>query len=134
MGKLLGIDYGERKIGIALSDEGQEFAFPHIIIENDKNLIGRILDICTKESVERIILGESLTYTGGENLIMKKITRFKEELEKAVQLPVVFETETLTSQEAKRIQSENDEKPVDDSAAALILQSHLDKKREIKNG
>ncbi len=132
--RLLGIDYGEKRIGVALSDEEGRLAFPHSIITTDAHAISRIHDICKTERVNTIILGESRTYKGAENPIMKKSIRFKEELELATELPVFFEPEFLTSQEAKRGVEAGSKKLVDDSAAAIILQSYLDKIQEQKNG
>ncbi|MDP3725695.1 MAG: Holliday junction resolvase RuvX [bacterium] len=128
--RLLGIDYGGKRIGIALSDEDGRLAFPHSIITNDAHTVKRISDICKAESVKTIILGESRTYKGIENLIMKKIVCFKKEFEATTGLPVFFEPELLTSQEAKRGREVGSKKLVDDSAAAIILQSYLDKVQE----
>ena len=125
--RILGIDYGEKRIGIALSDEEERLAFPHSIIPNNTDAIRRISDICKTEGVNTIILGESRTYKGVENPIMKKIVRFKKKLELATELPIFFESELLTSQEAKRGREEN-VGFVDDSAAAIILQSYIDKR------
>ena len=125
--RLLGIDYGDKRVGVAISDEGGQFAFPYAIIKNDKQLLSRVQDICTKEEVTKIVIGESNTYAGVPNPIMKKINKFKEALGKATGIPIVFEQEMLTSQEAKRSRVEGDERHIDDSAAALILQSYLDK-------
>ena len=132
--KLLGVDYGEKRIGLAFSDEEERLAFPRAIIPNDVHTIKRIGDMCRTEHVGAIILGESRTYKGVENPIMKRIARFKKKLETETKLSVFFEAEFLTSQEAKRGREEGDERQVDDSAAAIILQSYLDKKREQNNG
>lgn len=128
--RLLGIDYGEKRVGIAVSDESGKFAFPWGIFANNKRLPQRIGDICKSEGVKKIVLGESRTYTGEKNPIMKKIEFFKERLEAATGLPVVFEPETLTSREARRGREER-ERPIDDSAAAIILQSFIDKQTNL---
>ena len=126
--RYLGIDYGKKRTGIALSDEGGVFAFPHGIFNTDALLMQNIQNICSEESVGTIVMGESRTYQGQKNPIMKKIEMFKKKLETETGIPVVFEPEMLTSQEARRMKEEGDKTFVDDSAAALILQSFLDKK------
>jgi putative holliday junction resolvase len=125
--KLLGIDYGEKRVGIATSDEGGILAFPKEILDNDKNLVAKIKKICEEEKIEKIVLGESVNDKGELNKIMEKITHFKEELEKEIKLPVYFEKEFMTSLEARRYQENL--KRVDASAAALILQRYLDRKK-----
>ncbi len=132
--RLLGIDYGEKRVGLALSDEAGQFAFPYSIIKNESGVVQQIQNICMGETVSEIIIGESRTYRGKENPVMKKIIMFKKKLELATRLPVYLHPETLTSQEAKRGREEKNKKPVDDSAAALILQSFIDTRQEGKRG
>lgn len=127
--RLLGIDFGEKRIGIALSDEQANFAFPHSVVLNDKNAIREIKKICEKNNVKKIILGQSLNYSNQPNPVMEKIALFKTLLEKEMGLPVIYQTETLTTQEAKRLQG-NIEK-IDASAAALILRSFIEKQKMV---
>lgn len=122
----MGIDYGEKRIGIALSDEQANFAFPHSVVANDKNAIREIKKICEKNKVEKIILGQSLNYSNQPNPVMKKIELFKDSLKKEIKSSVIYQTETLTTQEAKRIQGETEK--IDASAAALILRSFIERK------
>lgn len=121
----MGIDFGEKRIGVALSDECGSMAFPHSVVANDKNAFKEIKKICETNNVSKIILGQSLDYKGQPNLVMAKIEIFKKTLEKETGLPVVYQPETLTTQEAQRLQG-NIEK-IDASAAALILRSFIEK-------
>lgn len=123
--KYLGIDYGAKRIGLAVSDDGGEFAFPFSILENGKNIVEKIKKICEEEKIQVIILGESLDYKGNPNPIMKHIEKFKNNLEKEISIPIHFEPEFLTSREAEHLQEDN--KKLDASAAALILKSYLEK-------
>lgn len=125
----MGIDYGEKRIGLALSDEGKNFAFPHSVIANNRNTIREIKKICEENKVDKIILGQSLDYKGQPNLVMARIEMFKKTLEKEIGLPVVYQTEILTTQEAERIQGKTAK--TDASAAALILRSFIEKKNLI---
>jgi putative Holliday junction resolvase len=128
--RLLGIDFGRKKVGIALSDEDQEIAFPKIVYPNDKKLVERIVDYCVGNSVAGIILGESKNFKGEDNPIMKDILKFKAKIERASSLPVHMEPEFMSSSEAGKMRAEGDsEEMIDASAAAIILQSYLDKNR-----
>ena len=145
--RYLGIDYGAKRIGIALSDEKGKMAFAYGVILNTgkKEVVEKIKKICEENFVGKIVLGKSLNYKGEPNIIMEKIEPFKMALEKEIGLPVVYENETLTSAEARRPLGGERKRPptlskrkspekekqammkVDASAAALILQSYLDK-------
>ena len=136
--KYLGIDYGSKKIGIAVSDDEGNLAFPKCVIENNISALDLILKIITDEHVEAIVLGASLNYKGEENPIMEDIKKFKQLFESRSTCPVHFESETLTTVQAHAQPHASDEPRsrkkkkhvnVDDSAAALILQSYLDKHR-----
>lgn len=124
--RYLGIDYGTKRIGVAISDEGGALAFPYVILENSKGSIGEIRTICAHESVEKIVIGESVDYKGQPNIVKKEIDKFIIELRKVVDIPLIEEREFLTTQQARFYQTKK--KHVDDSAAAIILQSYLDRK------
>lgn len=123
--RYLGIDYGSKRVGIALSDESNAFALPHKVIENSKKLTEEINDIVCQNNVEVIVVGESKNFKGEDNTIMDAIRKFKEELENKVGKKVIFEPEFMSSQQAERWQGKNDMH--DASAAAIILQSYLDR-------
>ena len=121
----MGIDFGAKRVGIALSDEDGKFALPKAVLPNDRTLFREVRDLCRGHKVEVIVMGESKNFEGGDNLIMKEVNRFKAELERDLKLPVFLEPEFLTSAEAERIQGKT--AMHDASAAALILKSYLDK-------
>lgn len=145
--RYLGIDYGTKRIGVAISDENGKMAFAHSVIPNlgKEKTAKKIKKICVENLVGKIALGKSLNYKGEPNPIMEKIEPFKTELEKETGLPVVYQNETLTSAEARRPLGGERKRPptlnkrkspekerqakmkIDASAAALILQSHLDR-------
>jgi putative holliday junction resolvase len=122
--KHLGIDFGEKRVGIAISDEDGKFAFPMAVLENNTDLLRKIVDLCMKNKVEMVVMGESRDYKGQVNDIMWKIDGFKKKLE-VIGYKVAFEPEFMTSVQASQITGEN--KMIDASAAAIILQSYLDK-------
>lgn len=123
--RILGIDYGSKRVGLAISDEGAQFAIPLSVINNSKNLLDEVVKIAHEKNVKEIILGESKNFQGEANVILAESLRFKTSLEKK-DFIVHMEPEFMTSQHAERFQGKNE--MLDASAAALILQSFLDKK------
>lgn len=125
--RYLGIDYGTKKIGLALSDEAGTMGFPHSILLNDSRLLDVIRELITKEKVDAVVIGDSKDYSGAENAVAKEAKAFGVELEKGG-VVVHYEPEMLTTQEARRdfegVRTNGHEK-VDSSAAALILTSFL---------
>lgn len=121
--KYLGIDYGTKKIGIAVSDDGGEFAFPKAIV-SASDAISEIVQFCDKEKIEAIVIGKSVASNGEDNDIVPATERFKEKLAAVIQLPFFFQQESFSSVEAHRYQTTAGNR--DDSAAAIILQRFLD--------
>ena len=136
--RYLGIDYGSKRVGLALSDEEGKMAFPYKIVSNNIELIDTIHNICGTEEVSAIVLGESHDLSGKPNKITGSIEEFKRNIEAELDIPVYFQKEFMTTIEARgRVGKEvNNAKKVmkikqavaDASAAALILQRYLDKK------
>lgn len=126
--KYLGIDYGSKRIGVAISDENARLAFPRMVMANTKTFVDEIVAFIEKEHVQGIVLGESHDRNNIPNPIMKKIHIFADELRACTILPIFFVSEAYTSQEAKHIQGEN--AMHDASAAAIILQSFLDREND----
>jgi putative Holliday junction resolvase len=125
--KYMGIDYGTEKIGLALSDEAGEFAFPKGILERE-SASQKILAVCQEESIGAIILGQSVASNGAPNALIHDANRFAEKLKATTGLPVYFEREDFSSVEAHRYQIKAGAR--DDSAAAIILQRFLDKNKK----
>lgn len=136
--KYLGIDYGSKRVGVALSDDGGSMAFPKIILPNDMNLIDSLKQICYDEGVSAIVVGESKDLSGAPNKIMGSIETLVKNLEAELDLPVYLQKEFMTTVEARgrsgkevnnaRKITKEKQNPADASAAALILQRYLDKK------
>ena len=125
----MGIDYGTKRIGVALSDEAGRFALPRSVMPNSPALRHGLADEIGKaasaNAVKEIVIGESKDYRGKANAILADSLELKKELE-ARGFIVHLEPEFMTSAQAERLQGKNDMH--DASAAALILQAYLDKK------
>jgi len=124
--RIIGIDYGSKNIGIALSDERGEFAFAQSVLPNNDKTKGRILEIVKESGAKEIVMGESKNFKGEENEIMAAANDFAKSLA-AAGFAIHLEPEYLTSHQAQHIQGVN--KMLDASAAAIILQSFLDKRK-----
>lgn len=122
--RILGVDYGSKRIGIAISDETRRFALPVSVLENSPVLFDEIAKLAVDYGFKEIVLGESRNYKGEANDIMIDALDFKDKLEEKGYI-VYLEPEFMTSMHAERLQGEN--KMTDASAAALILQTYLDK-------
>ncbi len=125
--KYLGIDYGEKRVGVAVSDDEGKMAFPLDVLSNDKRLITRIAEICKREKVEKIVFGESKDLSGKDNPLMENARLVFTTIKKKIGLPIVWEPEFFTTAEAERLQGKHG--MLDASAAAIILKSHLAKKK-----
>ncbi len=123
--RFLGIDYGKKRVGLALSDEERTLAFPHKTLSNNRKLVEEISDICQREEVSLVVVGKSQMFSGKDNPIMKDIEFFIKKFSEVTKVPVYLEAEFFTTQEAYKIQKDN--KNADASAAALILQRFLEK-------
>jgi putative Holliday junction resolvase len=125
--KYLGVDYGTKRVGIALSDGEGLMAYPHSVLPAGKDLVSTVLSLSQEEGVGRIVVGESNDLSGKPNPLMKDIRAFIRLLEEMSDISVVLYPEVYSSQEAKHIQGEN--ALHDASAAAVVLQSYLDSVR-----
>lgn len=138
----MGIDYGTKRIGVAISDENHTLAFPKKIIQNNADTFKNLGDIIEKENIRHIVVGESVDFSGKLNALSGRIEVFILELTDKFKLPVNKQKEFLTSVEARKpkdgkksfnpSQAHSKVKQiksgrVDASAAALILQRYLDK-------
>lgn len=125
--KYLGIDYGEKRIGIAVSDDGGVIAFPHTTIENTSSTLSEIKKICDAQKPAQIVIGMPMLI-GEESLMMRTIRMFGDAVARFIQIPVAYENEIFTTKMAT--QSGAKKNTVDQSSAALILQSWIDRNKK----
>ena len=118
--RYLGIDYGSKRIGLALSDPEGHMAFPHSSVPD----LGGVLRVIAREGVGVAVIGMPVPFGGGESAQGQSVRAFAERLRAAVELPIEFENEALTTKIAEEHALP---RGADASAAALILQSYLDR-------
>jgi putative Holliday junction resolvase len=135
--RILAIDYGRKRIGLALSDELGITAQPLgvLIHKNRRDDIRRLREICRKQGVRLILVGHPLHITGLAGEMAEEAARFAGRLRKELGIEVELADERLTSWEAQEtiteISSGGQRKnvQVDAIAAAILLREYLDKKR-----
>lgn len=124
--RFLGIDYGTKKVGLAISDDRAKVAFPKEVAPNGHRLLADLEQMCADENIAEIVVGESKNLSGKNNPIQSEILKFTHDLERRTELEVHLEPEYLTTRQAVMLNGERNAM-TDASAAALILQSFLDK-------
>ncbi|HRH26396.1 MAG TPA: Holliday junction resolvase RuvX [Candidatus Paceibacterota bacterium] len=135
--KTLGIDYGTRKIGLALSDDGGTFAFPYGVIPRiggEAHIARLVKDL----EVGVLVMGKSTNLSGGDNTIVEEAKLFADAVSSQTSIKVVFIDERFSSMQANQdpgqkkarpqTRTRNTERSIDDDAhaAAIVLQSYLD--------
>jgi len=123
----IGVDYGTRRVGVAVSDENGVLAFPAEVVAA-RDAVARITALARDREAHGIVIGESKNFAGEDNPVMARIRNFAKEIQAATGLQIFFEPEFMTSIAAGR-EGETAEEHIDASAAALILQSFLDRGR-----
>ena len=121
--KVMALDYGEKRVGLASTDDTGHFALPRAVLQNDESLLEKVLAFKIKEGIAKVVIGESRNLDGSPNPILTEIEKFKKTLEeKGVE--VALHPEVFTTMEARQLQGQT--AMTDASAAALILKSYLD--------
>ena len=130
--RLMGIDFGEVRIGIALSDPLQIISQPYRVIPNNDNTISEIKDILKTEEVRKIILGLPLNLDGEDTKKTLEVREFSEILKSNVDIPVIFWDERYTSVEANEelknmgYSVAESRKVIDKVAASIILKNYME--------
>tara|TARA_B100000029_G_scaffold515946_1_gene625706 strand:- start:2808 stop:3242 length:435 start_codon:yes stop_codon:yes gene_type:complete len=134
---LMALDYGSRRIGVAVSDELALFAHPRSALKGEgKKLISQIQDLVSTENISEVIVGLPLTLEGGNSEQTNLTRKWIEKLRENLNIPVTEWDERLTSIQADKILNEagrtrknrrSGER--DSAAAAIILQTVLDSRR-----
>ncbi len=133
MPRILGIDYGTKRIGLALSDDQMNMAFPAETVPNNwEDFKEKLLEIIEIEEISQIVLGLPTGLQGQETESTKKARKFGQKIEREFKLPVIFENEMFSTAEVLK-QKSAPKNMVDASAAALILENYLTRLKNINN-
>lgn len=127
--KILGLDLGNRRIGVAISFDGLVSSLDTIVYASREEAINRIAEICRVQEIEKIVVGMPVGNVESEDVIRS----FAIEINKMMGLDIEYEDETLTSKEAERILSEQKvnvkgekyKQEIDRISAKIILEQYL---------
>ncbi len=134
--RIMAIDYGDARTGIAFCDKNQILASPYTVIKESyqPKLVKAILDIVEREKPEKIVIGLPRNMDGSYGYRCDECKALGAELEKAVDIPVDYQDERLTTVMAHNVLSQNNvrgakrKNSVDAVSAVMILQSYIDRK------
>ena len=135
MGRFLAIDYGSKRVGLAISDPTKKIAKAYKTITNDSldALLYCIKNEIKKNNVEKIILGLPIGMNGKNTSQTELVLKFNDMLKNFLSIPVVLEDERLTSLHAKKslvfqgFKTTSNKENIDSTAAALLLQNYINK-------
>jgi putative Holliday junction resolvase len=123
--RILGIDFGESKIGLALGETDARIASPFMVIKND---ILQILEIIRNEDIQKVVVGVPYTDAYAMTQQAEKVTMFVQQLREATNVEVDTIDERFSTAEAKRLMLDDEIKGEDDAIAAMvILQGYMDR-------
>ncbi len=131
--KIIAIDYGDVRTGVAICDKFQILSSPYCtIIEKDQDkLLGRICEIIKNESIEAVVIGLPINMNGSEGYRCKECKALGNKLINMVNIPIYYQDERLTTVMANNtlnmnnIKSNDRKKNIDNLSAAFILDSFL---------
>ncbi len=139
--RVLAVDYGRRRLGLAISDPLRWTARPLLVLErkNRREDLHRLRRIVAEHEVGQIVVGSPLHLDGRESKMAAEAAQFARRLEKELGLPVVLADERLTSWEAEPISAEHQgrkrrRRNHDDLAAAILLRDYLEQQRARQQG
>jgi putative holliday junction resolvase len=133
MHRILGLDVGEKRIGVALGDESHTLAHPLSTLKraSKKEDFARLAALCGEHQIEKIVCGLPRTLRNEEGPQARRVRRYAEELSAAILVPIEFWDERFSSIDAEERLAAASRKPrdkgaIDAAAAAIILQEYLD--------
>jgi putative Holliday junction resolvase len=133
-GRILAIDFGSQRVGLAISDEEKIFAFPLQVLSNkvESTLLAEIKKICDEKNVGVLLIGMPVNMDSSSGAAAELVKKFSAKLGKYIKLPVIYWDERLTTAMAEKslleanVRREKRKQLIDKAAAQLILQSYLD--------
>ncbi len=123
--KVLSVDYGSRRVGLAVGDTELKVAVPKGVLRNDGRLLERLREVIEGSGVGAVVVGLPLTPSGKEGQRAAEVRRFVSELRKVLpNTEIILWDERYTTEEAKR-RTGGGKEPVDAIAALIILEEYL---------
>ena len=132
MARVLGIDPGTKRCGIAITNTAQTMAFPRPAVSRDSRIFERLGELIEEESIGTIVIGRPIALSGNETSSTTDADDFFSQVCEHVEIPVIQWDERLTTHEAQKSLSEaglttkESRQRVDSAAAVIMLQNYLD--------
>lgn len=134
LSRFMGIDYGLKRIGIAITDPLHTFAYAYVALNNDKDLINRLAELIKEKNITRIVLGLPSDELTSKTSIVSEVIKFKNRLITEFKIDVIEWDETFTSVMAQqriketvgKKKNRREKTLVDMNSASIILQEYLD--------
>ena len=130
---VLAIDYGRKRMGLAISDETETIAvaMPAIISKTPKQTFAELKDIFKKYGIDKVVIGAPLGLEEKPTQMSEEVKKFSTDLLKHIKTDVSFWNETFTSHIAKKnLKKDNRSGKLDSESARIILQEYLDYQKE----
>lgn len=137
--RILAVDHGEKRIGLALSDPMATIASPLQVIKHVSRLLdaAQVANVASENEVGLIVIGQSFDEEGNPNLAGRRAAKFAEALKEQTQIPVELFDESFSTQDARatRIEMGVSRKKrsghMDELAAVMILRSYIEERKHV---
>jgi putative Holliday junction resolvase len=132
--RIIGIDYGQKRVGLAMSDPLGITSQPLPFLPNDKNMFAQLKKLVEENQVSEIVVGLPITMRGSASEMTAEVEKFVDQLETHISIPIYLQDERLSTMESEKLLisadvSRKKRKEVRDSmAASIILQDYLERK------
>jgi putative Holliday junction resolvase len=132
MTRVLGIDPGTKRCGIAVTDSAQTMAFPRPALARDEMTMARIKALVEEESIGSVVIGRPVALSGNETSSTRDADEFFTQLREKMGVPVVQWDERLTTRDAQKslsgagLSTKESRERIDSAAAVIMLQNYLD--------
>lgn len=123
MGRVAGVDYGKKRVGIAISDTSRRIAIPHTVVKREE-FLKRMKELIGEKDIDTVVFGLPLSMSGKELELSEEIRRVAQQLKRETGVRVILKDERFTS---KIVEGKFGKKgPIDHYSAGVILQEYLD--------
>ncbi|MDP3741250.1 MAG: Holliday junction resolvase RuvX [bacterium] len=135
MGRILALDYGTKRVGVAVSDESRKIAFPRAFIPTAEK--GKLIKLIKEQGIDQIVVGLPRNLSGQETESAEKARKFASWLERSSNLQVEFLDERFSTKEASNklreigVKSKAAKTKIDSMSACIILQAYLNKNQNV---
>ncbi len=135
--KILGIDYGQKRIGLAIASKGSSLVFPAGTFANDADALDKIINLCKEEDIGQLVLGKPVNLSGGTTQSTEMVKKFYDELIAKTDIEVILFDERRTTKRAEAIMHQMGLEPsknrdrLNSIAATVILEDYIQKTEKV---